>query len=536
MMQGQTGQAIGGQSGQAGVAMGQAPGPGGVMTPSAVFGQPGAPPVGPGIAPSAGTGSLPTHPGLLSPVLQQQVPQGLSAQLSPEGVGELSIEDGFARFFILQGVTGRLKQFGYNFFDVQFSGFPPVMDVPVGPDYVLGPEDTLTVHIWNVPDSSFNRSYVAPVERDGTLFIPQVGAISVAGMTFSQATRLIQARLSSLLKRFEIHISMARLRTIKVYVVGEVVRPGAYEVSSLATASHALYAACGPAKSGSLRHIQIVREGKSVSELDFYRFFLKGDRTQDLRLQPGDTLMVPPIGSVAAIGGPVKRPAIYELAGQTGLVELVELAGGLTPTADRKRCQVFRVEAGQKRVILDVQLGDLFLAKRNVQGGAASATDPLIQDGDFVRIAAVPTQIENAVNLTGAIRNPGPYEFRPGMRLRDLLTPEQMLVDSYLDRAELARTDPVTYETTILSFSPRKLFQGVPGGSTPPARQGHDCDPVETATRGLRGGRDHAAGPLFDRERGAAFLGPEARRRADEPGFFAGDHLCPRIGPPLPTG
>jgi protein involved in polysaccharide export with SLBB domain len=261
------------------------------------------------------------------------------------------------------------------------------------------------------------------------------------------------------------HVSMARLRTIKVYVVGEVVRPGAYEVSSLATASHALYAACGPSKSGSLRQIQIVREGKTVSALDFYRFFLNGDRTHDVRLQSGDTVLVPPIGAVAAIGGPVRRPSIYELKDRTRLTELIDLAGGLTPTADRKRCQIFRVEAGLQRVILDVDLVQAFVdnpaAKENDTAGKRSDKgDPLIQDGDFIRITAVPTQIENAVSLAGAVRNPGPFEFRSGMRLKDLLTPEQMLIDSYLDRAELVRTDPITYETTVRAFSPKGLFQG----------------------------------------------------------------------------
>lgn len=426
--------------------------------------------VGSGGAPTPGASPLPTHPGILSPVIQQQAgsplqAMGLQGQLQPEGGAQLSIEEGFARFFILQGVTGQLKQFGYNFFDVQFSGFPPVMDTPVGPDYVLGPDDSLALHIWNVPDSTFNRSYIAPIERDGTIFIPQVGSIPVAGTSFSQATRLIHARLSGLLKRFEMHLSMARLRTIKVYVVGEVVRPSAYEVSSLATASHALYAACGPSKSGSLRRIQVVRDGKTVSELDFYRFFMQGDRTQDVRLQSGDTILVPPVGPVAAIGGPVKRPAIYELRDRATLADLIELGGGLTPTADRKRCQIFRVEAGQQRVILDVKLGDLLDGNHSLQTGrrseqSVSVQAPPVQDGDFVRIAAVPTQIENAVSLAGAVRNPGPFEFRPGMRLRDLLTPEQMLVDSYMDLAELVRTDPVTYESTVLPFSPKKLFLG----------------------------------------------------------------------------
>jgi polysaccharide biosynthesis/export protein len=423
-------------------------------------------PVAPGAGGSGGIGTvgIPKHPGLLSPVIQDQqrdlqgtVASGLPGQLQGDSISQLSIEDAFSRFFLLQGVTGQLKQFGYNFFDVRFSGLPPTIDAPVGPDYVLGPEDTLSIHIWNVPEPSLNRSYISAVERDGTIFIPQAGSIPVAGATFAQVTQIIRAKLSSLLKRFDLHVSMARLRTMKVYVVGEVVRPGAYELTSLATASHALYAACGPTKSGSLRHVHIVRGNQIVSDLDFYDFFLKGDRTQDLHLQSGDTVVVTPIGPVAAIGGPVKRPAIYELNGPTTLTAMIEMAGGLSPSADRRRCQIYRVEAGQKRVIVDVQL-DQFMNGQAKSNGSSGA--PVIQDGDFIRVGSVPTQIENAVTLSGAVRNPGPYEYRPGMKLLDLLNPDQVLVDSYLDRAELVRTDPMSYETTVQPFNPRAVFQG----------------------------------------------------------------------------
>ena len=277
---------------------------------------------------------------------------------------------------------------------------------------------------------------------------------------------------------------MARLRTMKVFVVGEVMRPGPYEVSSLATLSHALYAACGPSKSGSLRQIRVVREGKVVAESDFYKFFIQGDRTQDVRLQSGDTILVPPIGPVAAIGGPVKRPAIFEIKDRTSLLDLLDLAGGLAPTADRKRCQIYRVDAGQQRVILDVPLGAVLQAKNEgrgngLSGRASAGTVPMIQDGDFVRIASVPTLIENAVTLAGAVRTPGPFEYRPGMRLRDLLTPEQMLVDAYWERAELVRTDPVTYETTVIPFSPRELFQGASEANLELRR----LDRVEVATQ-----------------------------------------------------
>jgi len=363
---------------------------------------------------------------------------------------DYSIEDAFEQFSVLQGVKVRLKQFGYDFFDAQASSFAPVQDVPVGPDYVIGPQDSLGVHIWNVPDSNFNRSYIVPVERDGMVVIPQVGAIPVSGLTFSQAEHALRTRLGSFLKRFDLHVTLARLRTIKVYVVGEVVRPGAYEVSALATVSNALYAACGPTRSGSLRQIRLVRDGRTVAEPDFYDFLLAGDRTQDQRLQAGDVIVVPPVGPMVAISGAVRRPAIYELRTGSRLRDLIRLAGGLTPLADHQRCHIFRVEQGRGRVLLDV----------NLAAAQESQANPLLQDGDYVLISSLPTQVANVVSLVGAVKGPGPYEFRSGMRISDVLSRDQLTADAYLEQAEVIRTDPVTYQTTVILFSPRALFEG----------------------------------------------------------------------------
>jgi hypothetical protein len=142
----------------------------------------------------------------------------------------------------------------------------------------------------------FNYEAFKTGVEDHLIIIPQIGAISVGGLTFSQAERAITNRLGAHLKRFEVHVAMARLRTIKVYVVGEVIRPGAYEISSLATVSNAMYAACGPARSGSLRQVRLIRESQVVAEVDFYQFLMAGDRRNDARLQSGDVIVVPPLG------------------------------------------------------------------------------------------------------------------------------------------------------------------------------------------------------------------------------------------------
>jgi len=382
---------------------------------------------------------------------------------------DYTVEEAFAQFSVLHGVKSRLQQFGYDFFDTQATSFTPVPDAPVGPDYVLGPLDSLSIHIWNVPDPSLNRSYIVQVERDGMIVIPQIGAIPVGGLTFSQAERAITSRLGAHLKRFEVHVAMARLRTIKVYVVGEVVRPGAYEVSSLATVSNAIYAACGPARSGSLRQVRLVRESQVVAEVDFYQFLMGGDRRNDSRLQSGDVIVVPPLGPVAAISGAVKRAAIYELKPGLRLTDLLQLAGGLTPLANHQRCQLFRLDPEKGRIILDVNLSTLNSITDD--GGkkrpTSSRADLVMHDGDYVRIGSMPTQVTNVVTLAGAVKNPGPYEFKPGMDVRDLLKPDQLTVDAYLDTAELIRTDPFTYQTKVISFSPKALFEDEKAESLP---------------------------------------------------------------------
>ncbi|HJR77563.1 MAG TPA: SLBB domain-containing protein [Nitrospiraceae bacterium] len=374
---------------------------------------------------------------------------------------DFTVEEAFAEFSVLHGVKSHLRQFGYDFFDAQAGNFSQIQDVPVGPDYVIGPQDSLAVHIWNVPDQNLNRSFIVPVERDGMIVIPQVGAIPVGGQTFSQAERAIRARLSALLKRFEVHVSMARIRTIKVYVVGEVVRPGAYEISSLATASNAVYAACGPSRGGSLRQVKVLRNGEAVADLDLYDLLIRGDRRHDWRLQSGDVVLVPPLGPVVAISGSIKRPAIYELKPGTRLTDLLGLAGGLTPLSDRQRCHVFRLDPARGRIMIDVDLvGALASQGREKDRPGMAGGDPLLFDGDYVRIGILPTQVFNVVSLVGAVKSPGPYEYRPGMTVKDLINGGQLTAEAYADRAEIVRTDPVTYRTKVIPFSPKALLDG----------------------------------------------------------------------------
>jgi len=336
-----------------------------------------------------------------------------------------------------------LRQFGYNLFDCPFSTFTPVDEAPVGPDYVLGPGDNLLINLWGgIVDNSITQI----VNRNGEILLPKVGPVRVWGLTFSQAERVVRAQLSRYFRGFQTGLTLGRLRTIKVYMVGDTTRPGSYTLSSLSTLTNALTIGTGPAKLGSLREIKLLRNGHTVGTIDLYDFLLKGNRAQDFRLESGDTIFVPAVGPVAAVAGEVKRPAIYELKGSTKITDLIEMAGGLTSMAYVKRVQILRAVPGKERSVVDVDL---------TNGGSGVG----IQDGDVVRVLAINPRVYNMVTLEGAINYPGTREFKPGMRVSQLLAKADVLPEAYLDRVEVERKLPEN-KTELLELNLRKLWSG----------------------------------------------------------------------------
>lgn len=247
---------------------------------------------------------------------------------------------------------GKLQQFGYSFFRTGADPFAAMSDIPVGPDYVLGTGDRINLTVWG----SIDGSYPLEVSREGEIVIPKVGPVKVAGVTFGQLPQLLSGQLSRIFRNFQLSITMGKLRMIKVYVVGEVNAPGDYTVSSMSTLLNALSSAGGPTRNGSLRTVAIRRDGRLVDTVDLYDFFLKGDKSRDIRLQPGDTVFVPSIGPVAGIVGNVRRPAIFELKNEKTLNDLLALADGIVPTGYLQRIQISRVDAYDKKRVTDVSL------------------------------------------------------------------------------------------------------------------------------------------------------------------------------------
>ena len=320
----------------------------------------------------------------------------------------------------------------------------------MGRDYVLGPGDSLTIYVWGLVESVFNET----VNRNGEIFVPRAGTLKVWGLTFEKAEQLIRDQLGKVYTGFQISVTLGRLRTIRVFVVGSVARPGSYVLSALSTVTNALFAAGGPSKQGTLRRIQLLRDNRALSEIDFYDFLLRGDKKGDVRLESGDTVFVPQIGPVVALVGRVNQPAIYELKTETRMADLLTLAGGVTPRGFLERVQLERFRANRERVVIDVNFLDFY--QRGVQ-----ESNPPLKNGDLVRVFPVDLRIYNAVSLEGLVKRPGRYELRLGMRVADLVIRDELLPDAFLDRAEVVRVRE-DLGTEVIPFSIREAWAGKP--------------------------------------------------------------------------
>jgi len=346
----------------------------------------------------------------------------------------------------------QLRQFGYSFFRSASDSFAPQTDIPVGPDYTVGPGDSIIVSAWG----SLEGTYSLEVNRSGEIQLPRVGPLKVWGASFERLPELIHSALAKVYRDFEINVTMGKLKVIKVYVVGEVQKPGDYNVSSLSTVINALSAAGGPLKSGSLRNIAIRRSGKIVDTIDLYDFFLKGDKSRDIRLQSGDTVFVPIIGPTVGVTGSVKRPAIYELKGENTLKDVLELSGGLLPTGYLQRVQISRVTAHDRKTVSDFNLDP----KGGERGPEALAGSIPVRDLDLVKIFPIDVVMRDQVRLEGYVLRPGDYAFVPGMRISSLLLPDNTLPEYYREAGEITRLFAPDFHPEKIIFNPAKALAG----------------------------------------------------------------------------
>src|SRR5229473_1508179 len=319
------------------------------------------------------------------------------------------------------------------------------MDLPAGPDYVVGPGDGLSIDLWG---GTTQRIYRV-VDREGRVSLPEVGPLLVSGKSLAEVQESLQQLLRTEFRRVSADVSLARLRTIRVYEVGDLANPGAYDVSSLSTPLNALFVGGGPTQKGSLRIVQHYRGNQLVEVVDLYDLLLHGVKSDLKRLENGDTILVPPIGPQVTVDGMVRRPAIYELKDEKNLASVLELAGGMLPTATLRHIEVQRLVAHEKQTMLSFDLPEV--------DSDAEVTKKLeafeIHDGDRIRVFPIAPYNQDAVYLEGHVLRPGRYSYRPNMKVTDVIASyKDLLPEPAKQYAEIIRLNAPDFYPTVESF------------------------------------------------------------------------------------
>ncbi|MBP2676017.1 MAG: polysaccharide export protein [Deltaproteobacteria bacterium] len=337
----------------------------------------------------------------------------------------------------------QLTFFGHELFDPRAEVSQMGDTLPSPDDYVVGPGDELIVKLWGRMEGTHRLR----VDRDGKVFIPKMGPLSVAGKTLGDVKTLLRNKFGTVAE-VQSDVSIGQMKGFLVSVIGEVQSPGRIQVSSFHTALQAIAMAGGIKDIGSLRRLQVKRGQETVKEIDVYDFLLQGDVTHDIRLRSGDAVFVPVVGPLVAVAGEVRRQAIYELKGEKTIREVIETAGGLAPSAYKRRVQVERLEGNRNRVVIDL----------NLEEASATLSSFRLQDGDILRILALLPETENMVEVSGNVRRPGKYEWKEGLTVGALVPDEKFfLPDTFLDYALITRLIGPERRKEILPVNLRKI-------------------------------------------------------------------------------
>ena len=383
----------------------------------------------------------------------------------------------------LPGFRGRtgtesVAPFGYDIFRAPATTFETSPNAPPPPSYILGPGDEVIITVWG----ETQLYYRLTVTKEGAMTIPDVGQVLVNGMTLEKAYQTLIKRMTRVYSGLKdgtpsantfLDISIGKLRSIQVYVLGEVNQPGGYQLSSMATAFTALYRAGGPSFSGSLRNVRVVRsqpradafqaQVKAASVIDVYEYAIKGDKSKDVRLEDGDVVLVKPVGRRVALLGRVLRPAIYELKEKEKLGDLVGLAGGLGFDAYTDRIHIERVIPFEERTQYRNNILDIDVRFEGVQKLLSSSLDMV--DGDIVSILSVNQFRENLVTLYGNVKKPGRFQLRLGMKVRDLIVEaDSLLADTFGEKAVILRT-LANSRKEVITFNLDRAMAGDPANN-----------------------------------------------------------------------
>jgi polysaccharide biosynthesis/export protein len=349
--------------------------------------------------------------------------------------------------YVQAGASNRpLERFGLEVFRKATANPDYIpMDLPVGPSYVVGPGDSLSIDLWG----GVSQRLLRTVDREGRVALPEAGPVLVSGRTLGDVQEMVQRALRTQFRDVSADVALLRLRSVRVYVVGDVTAPGAYDVSSLSTPLNALFAARGVTPQGSLRRIQHYRGKQLLEEVDAYDLLLHGIRGDLERIENGDSLMVPPLGAVVTVEGMVRRPAVYELRDEKTLLDVLDLAGGILPAAALRHIEVQRLVAHEKRTMLSFRIGDT----SDSEAVRAQMRGFAVQDGDEIHIFPIAPFNSDSIYLAGHVLRPGRYSYQPDMKLTDLVTSYADLLPEPSTRyAEIIRLQAPDYRPVVETF------------------------------------------------------------------------------------
>ena len=338
------------------------------------------------------------------------------------------------------------KRFGAEVFEngTRDSQLIP-MDVPAGPDYVVGPGDGLSIDMWG----GVSQRIFRVVDREGRVSLPEVGPVLVSGKSLGDVQAHLQETLRTQFREVSAAVSLTKLRTIRVYEVGDIANPGAYDISSLSTPLNALFVGGGPTQRGSLRIVKHYRGDQLVQVVDLYDLLLHGVRSGLQQLENGDSVLVPPVGPQVTVEGMVRRPAIYELKDEKNLSSVLELAGGLLPTATLRHIEVQRLVAHQNQTMLSLDIPEADTDSEVTKKLEAFE----INDGDRIRVFPIAPYNRDAIYVEGHVIRPGRYSYRPDMRVTDVIASyKDLLPEPAGQYAEIIRLNPPDFHPTVEGF------------------------------------------------------------------------------------
>jgi len=337
------------------------------------------------------------------------------------------------------GEKAKLKPFGYEVFANAPQTFAPNTNIVIPDDYVIGAGDSIAIQMFGKE----NRQIEATVNREGLIAIANIGAFNVAGMSFIEMKKFLASELKNRVLGVEVITTLSNVRSIRVLVVGEAYKPGPYILNGLSSITHAIFAAGGFSDIGSLRNIALKRNGKLITHFDAYKLLMNGDSSQDVMLKTGDVIVIEPAKHSVTVEGEVRRPGIYEIKGGESYSDVIALAGGLLPTAYITNTSVQRFEANNAKTILTVDLSD-----------KALMAEP-VATGDMIRISKTPDSYAQSVTLIGAVSYPGKYQWKDGLRVRDLLKDirTDLLDEADLNYSLIVREKRQTRDIELIQFS-----------------------------------------------------------------------------------